>query len=774
MLRTAKNLGCLALLALGLQSAHGFALIGPLETWQTANLGYERMVEIAYPGDLWTIFRPDFTFSPKNIDEFYRWTCPTLYYTYDPTFLGYFQAEGVQAVDAAFAILNAVSNVDAYSSDFSEVPLDEARFNNTASALHLFDVKSATLEMVLTRLGLADPEHWTWAVKERVLPPGLQCPDYDFTVVQRNFDPVGLTTSKYVNGNLYTYQILITCPPAPDLSYAQPFLIDPLDTYATSVASPKVSNPNILYYGMFHSSLTRDDIGGLHYLYSTNRIQVEPSPPDALLFQTNLTTTLLVSSNLTLLAAQALTNDAPTLQTLFPGLVVISSTNYFSNIFITNLVAYFTNSPFAPFGTLPQLAFQTNVTATVLQIFQHTFGNLITFSNTPLGGVVPIPLTTLPAPTNLAWVSVQTTSTALSNSPFAPFGTTFVVTNTTTQTYLTNDVVGEYVLLPTNLCSVQFLFSQLTFTNTITNVLVAATNIVITTTNTAAGGTNATINLFFAENLLSYYTNHAFVVYPVTCETNTVALRQGVEKITFVRHDYDSLFNRFFYPVTNNYSVMAMTNNTPILQSFQRIVTRPDILIAAADLLNDIPNVPTVDHIGSSPIFTNLPSPIVPAPAGPGVIQGPYTLTFNKAGPVHLNTGPFLTDEESSILYFIWASFDGSTNAPTIYGGTSLTDLSQQVLITVSPSFLLPGTQAQNYSASLSVTGGQPPYTWTMGAGSPDLPQDVVLTQNPADSSQAFLTGPPMVPGAYRFWIQVTDAGGRFIDQNYSLVVNPQ
>jgi hypothetical protein len=773
MLRTVKTLGCLALLAFGLQSAKGFALLGPLEAWQTAPLGFQRMIEIAYPGDLWTIFRPDFTFAPKNIDEFYRWTAPTLYYTYDPTFLGYFQAEGVQAVDSAFAILNALTNVDSYSRDFSEFPLDEARFNYTASALHLFDLKSATLEMVLTRLGLADPEHWTWLVKERVLPPGAQCPLYDFTVVQRNFDPVALTTSKYVNGNLYTYQILITCPPAPDLSYAQEFLVDPLDTYATAVASPKVSNPNILYYGMFHSGLTRDDIGGLHYLYSTNRVQVEPSPPDALLFQTNLTTTLLVSSNLALLAAQSLTNDAPTLSTLFPGLVVISSTNSFTNVFTTNLTAYFTNFPFDPFGTPPRIAFVTNVTGTVLQIFQHTFGNLITFSNTPGGGVVPIPLTTLPGPTNPAPVTILTTVVAFSNSPFAPFGSTLLTTNNTAQTYLTNSVVGEYVLLPTNLCSVDFLYSQLTFTNAVTNVLVSATNNLVISTN-AFGSTNAGTILFFQQNIVSYYTNHAFVVYPVTCETNTVGLRQGLQKISFVRHDYDSLFNRFFYPITNNYSVVAFTNSVSTLQHFQRIVTRPDIVIAAADLLNDIPNVPTVDHINSSPIFTNLPSPITPAPAGPGVIEGPYTLTFNKAGPVHLNTGPFLTDEESSILYFIWGSFDGSTNAPTIYGGTSLTDLSQQILITVSPSFLDTATQGNTYAVTLKVTGGQAPYTWSMGPGSPDLPQGVLLHQNPADSSQAFLSGTPLVPGTYRFWIRVTDFGGRFIDQNYSLVVESQ
>src|SRR5690348_16698521 len=323
MLRTVKTLGCLALLAFGLQSARGFALLGPVETWQTLVLGYTRITEIAYPDNLWTLFEPDFSFGPKNIDEFYRWTTPTVYYTYDPSFLVYFQEEGTKAVDSAFAILNQITNVDAFSPDFSEVPIDEIRQNYTASALHLFDLKSAALEMVLTRLGLADPQRWTFTLKERLLLPGAQCPLYDFTVIQRNFDPVTHSYSKYVNGNLYTYQIVISCPPAFDITYTEPILVDPLDTYWTAVASPKVSYPNISYYGYFHSSLTRDDIGGLNYLYSTNQVQVETASPDSLLFQTNLTPTLLVSSNLTLLAAQALSNDAPTLQALFPGLVII-------------------------------------------------------------------------------------------------------------------------------------------------------------------------------------------------------------------------------------------------------------------------------------------------------------------------------------------------------------------------------------------------------------------------------------------------------------------
>jgi len=94
-------------------------------------------------------------------------------------------------------------------------------------------------------------------VRSRQLLPGAQCPVYDYTIIQRNFDPLSLAPSKYVNGNLFTYQILQLCPPGfPDRADALEFLVDPLDTYQTAVASPKVTFPNILYYGMFHTGLT--------------------------------------------------------------------------------------------------------------------------------------------------------------------------------------------------------------------------------------------------------------------------------------------------------------------------------------------------------------------------------------------------------------------------------------------------------------------------------------------------------------------------------------
>ena len=91
----------------------------------------------------------------------------------------------------------------------------------------------------------------------------------------------------------------------------------------------------------------------------------ESPGPTSLSLITNTQPQLLYSSNLTLLASQALTNDAATLQGLYPGLIVTSSTNWFETVYVTTLVPYFTNSPYDPAYTAPRLNFTTTRTLQV-------------------------------------------------------------------------------------------------------------------------------------------------------------------------------------------------------------------------------------------------------------------------------------------------------------------------------------------------------------------------------------------------------------------------
>ena len=764
VLRVLKGGCAVLLLTVGLQSARGFALVGPKEGFQTSVLGYTRLSEIIYPGgDVWSILTaPEWQFAPRNLAEEFRWSVPTLYYTYDPAFLDYFGSNGVRAVDQAVGILNALTNVDSYSTALSEFPLDELRFNHTASALHLFDLKSAALEMLVTDLGLADSERWTWCLRARTLPPGAQCPAFDYDVIQRNFDPATWAPSKYVNGNLFTYQIQEICPPGFDRDDPVEVLVDPSDTYQTAVSASKITYPNILYYGAFHTGLTRDDVGGLRYLYTSLNRNVESAPSDSTLFQTNNNSfQLLFTSNLTALAQASLTNDAVTLATLFPGLIITSTSNSFLQVPLTNFSAYFTNFPWDPVGTFPHLVFTTITNNFNFQtIFHHTFANIGVLQPTANGFTVVQPGNIFQF-TNHSILTLQTIS-ATNGSPWSS-GLT-INTNVSSRSFTGNGVVGEFFILPTNSCDVAIVGVAGTHVVFETNVLVSATN--------SATVTNITLVQLFTQNLIDTFTQHALFIHPIECQTNSFALREGLQKISFVRHDFDSLLNRFFAPITNDYTMVAVTNSQTVVQRFRRIVTRPDIVFSAADIgPNGIP-VEVVDRNGDAPNFVTVTNGNG-SNSLTGTLEGPIRFTFNKVGPVRLNTGPFLVDEAVSILYFIWGSFDGSTNAPYIYGGDTANDIQNQLVIMVSPGSIPDGTVGTPYNVPVSVAGGQAPYDWTMTPGSPALPPGLNLTQDPGDSSLAAISGTPAVAGSYQFWIRVTDAGGRFVDQVYVLLISP-
>jgi large repetitive protein len=76
------------------------------------------------------------------------------------------------------------------------------------------------------------------------------------------------------------------------------------------------------------------------------------------------------------------------------------------------------------------------------------------------------------------------------------------------------------------------------------------------------------------------------------------------------------------------------------------------------------------------------------------------------------------------------------------------------------------GTVGQPYSASLSVTGGTAPYSWSLSAGS--LPAGLAL------SSAGTISGSPTSPGTSNFTIKVTGSGKSESDtQALSLVVAP-
>jgi len=235
-------------------SVQAFTPLMPFAAWQAPGIGYNPLnTDIG---------------GPANLGEEYRWNLKTLYFGFDESFLNYFGNEGTNAVIQAIAILNALPPTSQMSSNLTEFPLNATRENPTATALGLTDLKSAALAILIEEMGLASPSRYTWTLRN------AQTPAFNFTIFKRNFDPITLAPSSFVNGNLYTFRMVhYTTPATWDDAVEVP--IDPDRAPYTAVADGADGIYSSLYYGDFYTGITRDDAGGLRYLYRTNNYQVE-------------------------------------------------------------------------------------------------------------------------------------------------------------------------------------------------------------------------------------------------------------------------------------------------------------------------------------------------------------------------------------------------------------------------------------------------------------------------------------------------------------------
>ncbi len=732
MFKFVKRFCWLALLLAGAQSGLGFSLLGPInEPYQVPTIGH------GLPGDIGAV---------KNLGEEYRRNNPVQYYAFDQNFLDYFGSNGVAEVEVAVSIMNGLTNFTSYSPELSEFPLEAVRINYRAETLRLRDLKTTALSLMTEEFGLAQPERFVWTLRDRRTQPNLSCPFMTYDVIKRNFDPVTFEPSSYVNGNLYSYVIIEKCTGADPLADAVEFSVDPLADQFSTVASQRAARN----FGSFFTGLTRDDVGGFRYLYRTNNMNVEVVSPDSLLVFTNNTASqLLVSSNLTLLVAQSLTNDPAALLALYPGLIISSSSNFFVNVRVTNVFGYFTNFPFSPVGTAASLVLVTNFSTNYnQQFFAYQFANVITNQYATNGFTTVL-------------------DTKVTPVPLAPVGT--VQTNVTAKTvFVPGLITGDFYLLPTNACGISIISTQ--------TIVISTTNVTVVATN-ATGTTNVN-NQAFSRSIVTYFTNHSYVIHVVTCDPAGVALRQGMNTFKYVRTSFDSLLGRFFLPITNRYTLNSVTNSQIVVETFERRVIQPDVLFSAEE--RQAPDqawlgVGFRTDIDASGGFDT--TGITPPPSGllygPGTIQSPIIIEFNKVGPLLINNyDPNFVNlslsEEGASTNFVWGSYDASTNAPVVYpSGTSITDLENQVLFGVSTTSLASGTVGVPYSQQLQAYGGQPPYSWSLTPGSPGLPPGVTL------SASGVISGTPTMVGIFDFSIRVRESGARTSDRALKIVINP-
>ena len=805
--KTILWMGCLAL---GLQTAGAFSLLGPITgtpdaTWQITLIGYNPLPGFGPPGMI-----DPLDAGPKNLNEGYRRNAQVMYYAFDPSW-EWFGANGEFAVQQAFDLLNGVLNgqgntplylysptngilgdtngapaivltptnsLDSYSANLTEFPFNSEGENYTAHNLALRDVKSVTLTMLLEQLGLADSVRYVWDLHNRytglagescnVPGPGF---NIEYNVVQRNFDfipsPLGtnIQYSPYVNDVLYSYWIAENCG-APG---ASPPDVDALEVPVQTLnGEPPVSAPPVasgvgvfpLRNGYFYTGLTRDDVGGLHWLYSTNNYDT-PSPgylESAAAGSTLLgfgQPQILYTSNLNALVSAALTNNPATLQALFPGLAVGNNPfTYFSNVVSPNVIAYFTNYVGSPAGSPASLVVVTNQVTNIVQFYQNSFANVVVNSN--------YPSTTFAIQT----ISVGPMVGAPAGSPF--------VTNVTYQTFTSNVVSGDYFIITNGTCGPNIIQTLQTNLNVVTNLVVGTTN---------ANGQA------FTENLISYFTNYAFVELPCTLTTNAPADYQGIGRMQFMRvsdvsDPYDYQNQQFRIPITNQYTMSLFTNGQYLTQKFQRIVTRPDFLFGAADQLTGPDALPVDADLPARTVNFNTAN-MQTGLSGPGTIDSPTTFVFNKVGPVYQNLspafmiGPNINGGTNAVgTLFMWGSFDGTTNLPVVYpNGTSLENLAAEAVVQIAtvppaalPNTLPSGTNGVAYNVTFTATGTTGNVTWALAPNSAGLPPGFNTL-----SPDGVLSGTPTQSGTFdNIVVQLTDSSTPplVVQAVYSLTIN--
>ena len=265
MLRLFSILLLLPLLAVHEQS-QAFSLAGPQPPWmQEASPSsadcYNLPLLLNYSG-------------PMMIDEEYRFNTPVVTYGFTSDFVSFFGARGMDEVRKAVQIINDLPPVDQI--DVNDYPKRSFRLNHRAGALGLTDLKSTALQKILHFLGLEDPTLWAFAPRNAWIQNGVVL---QYLLELRNYDPLSYRASPYINETLYTVQRL-GCP---TVLPAQPYQT----AFAANTPVAARGNGRVTEFnGVYATGLTRDDVGGLKYLYHPQNYNFEPGLPN-LALQTN-------------------------------------------------------------------------------------------------------------------------------------------------------------------------------------------------------------------------------------------------------------------------------------------------------------------------------------------------------------------------------------------------------------------------------------------------------------------------------------------------------
>jgi hypothetical protein len=181
------------------------------------------------------------------------------------------------------------------------------------------------------------------------------------------------------------------------------------------------------------------------------------------------------------------------------------------------------------------------------------------------------------------------------------------------------------------------------------------------------------------------------------------------------------------------------------------------------------------------------------------VINPSTTITFDKALPIYFNDAAvpdgssyFTGYNPGSVyyeLYYVWASFDGTTNEPVVFpDGTSIANLESESVVQITPGSPLPdGTNAVPYvfaytnssgiafTNTFAATSGSfsTPFTWTATGLPAGLTMTTDVNGNGHLSGTPAVTPAPVSPGTtFDFTVQLTDSLSRSVQWPYIITIH--
>ena len=114
----------------------------------------------------------------------------------------------------------------------------------------------------------------------------------------------------------------------------------------------------------------------------------------------------------------------------------------------------------------------------------------------------------------------------------------------------------------------------------------------------------------------------------------------------------------------------------------------------------------------------------------------------------------------------------GPSSAQSSPFGQSLTKslsitASAASFVSIMTASLPPPQISQPYNVTLTASGGNPPYTWGLAAGSASLPPGLTL-----EGASGVISGLPSVASHYNFAVEVTDTTGQSATQTFSISIS--